>query len=283
MNIQEHYMYSLAFALFLFLSAAVIIWLIVLCVRMRKQVRATRGAIQLATQKVDKANQVKNVFIHAFDHAIRTPLNAVFGFSSILSREKMSNEEKKNYANILNDSAISVLCSITDILDMSRLESGLLPMAGRTQELPIILRGWLKDIERKHQDNCKIHYPDHLPEVRFATDLERFKELFYSIYTYTGADIKQLLPEEHNGRPYISLSTTYLESRGVVVLRFIGSPLAYDDTEQVYHDMMIRNHINELILKYFKGQYLVYPSSDITQGTIEIHYPVEMPKNSEND
>lgn len=283
MNIQEHYMYSLAFVLFLFLSAAVIAWLIVLCVRMRKRIRVGRAAIQLATQKVDKANQVKNVFIRAFDNTIRTPLNAVFGFSSILSREVMSSEEKKSYATILNDSAISVLCSITDILDMSRLESGLLPMVGDTQELPIILTRWLRDIERNHQDNCKIQYPKHLPDVRFATDLDRFKELFYSIYTYTGANVKQLLPEDQNGRPHISLTTTYLESRGVVVLRFIGSPLAYDDTEQVYHDMMIRNHINELILKYFKGQYLVYPSSDITQGTIEIHYPVEMPKNSEND
>lgn len=283
MNLQEHYMYSLAFGLFLLVSVAVVAWLILLCVRMRNSIRNTRGAIQMAGQRVDKANQVKNVFIHAFDHTIRTPLNAVFGFSSILSREEMSGEEKKNYATILNDSAISVLCSITDILDMSRLESGLMPMAGKTQELPKVLTKWLKDIERHYQDSCTIDYPSQLPNVRIDTDMERFKELFYSIYTYTGANVKQLLPVAQNGRPYISLTASYVENRGTVVLRFIGSPLAYDDTQQVYHDMMIRNHINELILKYFKGQYLVYPSTDITQGTIEIHYPLETPQKLEND
>ncbi|HXK75754.1 MAG TPA: histidine kinase dimerization/phospho-acceptor domain-containing protein [Bacteroidaceae bacterium] len=274
MNIQGHYMYSIGFFLLVLLSVVCVATLIVMCVRVHRQIRTTRDNIQEAIQKVEKANQAKSIFIRAFDHTIRTPLNAVFGFSSILSHEEISPKDKRSYAAILNDSAISVLSSITDILDMSRLESGLLPMAGGAQELSVLLTTWLKDIERVYKDKCSIRYPEHIPTVHIATDLARFKELFYSVYTYTGANVKQLLPESSHGRPYISLSVTYIESRGVVVLRFIGSPLAYDDTEQVYHDMMIRNHINELVLKYFKGDYLMYPSQDITQGMIEIHYPV---------
>ena len=58
-------------------------------------------------------------------HEIRTPLNAIVGFSSILS-EYIQDEEAKEYIHIIEENNQLLLQLINDILDLSRIEAGIL-------------------------------------------------------------------------------------------------------------------------------------------------------------
>lgn len=80
--------------------------------------------LRRAKERAEEANQLKSAFISNMSHEIRTPLNAIVGFSSLLINSDNFTEEQKEYASIIRINSDLLLQLISDILDVSRLESG---------------------------------------------------------------------------------------------------------------------------------------------------------------
>ena len=78
-----------------------------------------------AKEKAEESNRLKSAFLANMSHEIRTPLNAIVGFSSILS-EYIQDEEAKEYIHIIEENNQLLLQLINDILDLSRIEAGIL-------------------------------------------------------------------------------------------------------------------------------------------------------------
>ncbi len=79
--------------------------------------------LQSSKEIAENASKQKSQFLANMSHEIRTPLNAIIGFISIL-KEKESDEQKLNYLNIIKTSSNTLLQIISDILDVSKIESG---------------------------------------------------------------------------------------------------------------------------------------------------------------
>jgi signal transduction histidine kinase/DNA-binding response OmpR family regulator len=79
--------------------------------------------MQHLAKEAEKASLAKSTFLANMSHEIRTPLNSIIGFSEMLSKSKIPNEELE-YAKIVARSAKSLLSIINDILDISKVESG---------------------------------------------------------------------------------------------------------------------------------------------------------------
>jgi PAS domain S-box-containing protein len=74
-------------------------------------------------QQAEEANHMKSAFISNISHEIRTPLNGIVGFSNLLGRENISQEDKRKFLGFINENNDLLLKLIDDILEISRIET----------------------------------------------------------------------------------------------------------------------------------------------------------------
>jgi signal transduction histidine kinase/CheY-like chemotaxis protein/HPt (histidine-containing phosphotransfer) domain-containing protein len=80
-----------------------------------------------AKETAQKASEAKSMFLANMSHEIRTPLNAIIGMTELLQGVKLESEHKR-YVETLNRACDTLLNLINDILDLSRIESGLIDL-----------------------------------------------------------------------------------------------------------------------------------------------------------
>ena len=79
-------------------------------------------------EETEAASIAKSRFLANISHELRTPLNAILGFSDLLNSpliEAVSVEKKAEYTGLIHNSAEHLLCVLNDILDVSKIETGL--------------------------------------------------------------------------------------------------------------------------------------------------------------
>lgn len=116
-----YYLMTLAVAIFL---AMVLFAAFIYIATNRKYTRD----LQARNKQIEKANQFKTQFVQNMSHEVRTPLNAICGFSQILANPDMADiltqEEKEQYSDIINSSTDMLTSLVNDILDIGDIESG---------------------------------------------------------------------------------------------------------------------------------------------------------------
>ncbi len=91
-----------------------------------------------AKDEADKANQAKTRFLARMSHEIRTPINAVIGMNEMIIRES-EEENIRKYASDVKDSSNVLLNIINEILDASKIESGMMELAPARYKLDSFL------------------------------------------------------------------------------------------------------------------------------------------------
>lgn len=99
------------------------------------------AALQNANERLQGLDRLKSMFIASMSHELRTPLNSIIGFSSILKEEwlgPVNPEQKENLANIL-DSGKHLLSLINEVIDLSKVEAGMLESVKETFNLKAVV------------------------------------------------------------------------------------------------------------------------------------------------
>jgi PAS domain S-box-containing protein len=132
-----------------------------------EQERTLRAALRQA----EIANKMKAAFLAAMSHELKTPLNAVLGFSEIIRDEilgPVGNQGYRDYAADIHDSGARLLAVINDVLDVSRLEGGLLTIDARLESVLDVAESAVKrsrDLTRDHRA-IEISLPEGVPPLR---------------------------------------------------------------------------------------------------------------------
>ena len=101
----------------------------------QKQEDALRSALAAA----EHANKAKTVFLNSMSHDIRTPMNAILGFTALATTHLNNPELVKEYLQKISVSGQHLLSLINDVLDMSRIESGTIKLDNAPVHLPDVL------------------------------------------------------------------------------------------------------------------------------------------------
>lgn len=78
----------------------------------------------IAKEKAEESNRLKTAFLNNISHEIRTPLNGIVGFTNFLLDPETTDEERKEYAEIITQSSDRLTMIISDIIQMASLEAG---------------------------------------------------------------------------------------------------------------------------------------------------------------
>ncbi len=85
-------------------------------------IESSVDTIAVEKRKAQKANAAKSIFLANMSHEIRTPINGIIGFTELLKKSDLK-EEEKEYVNIIDKSTENLLEIINNILDLSKIES----------------------------------------------------------------------------------------------------------------------------------------------------------------
>jgi len=150
-------------------------------ITVRKQMEAE---LLVAKNKAEESDRLKSAFLANMSHEIRTPLNSIIGFSELLADSHFEIEEKDEFIGHIISNGNSLLSIISDIMDISKMESGMVRI--RTREVMAlnvmteIRKQFIGRFEEKGID-FRIEYPQELEPVMVLADPERLNQIFNNL------------------------------------------------------------------------------------------------------
>lgn len=100
-----------------------------------------KDILESALAQANRANKAKSVFLSNMSHDIRTPMNAIVGFTTLAIAHIDRSEQVKEYLEKIMASGNHLLSLINDVLDMSRIESGKIQLEEKVCSLPDVVHG----------------------------------------------------------------------------------------------------------------------------------------------
>lgn len=162
-----------------------------------KELREQQEQLSLALSVAQQANKAKTMFLNSMSHDIRTPMNAIIGFTALAQTHINNTEQVQDYLGKINTSSTHLLSLINDILDMSRIESGSVKLDEKPVHVPDLLhdlRTMIQGLINSRQQNLYIDTQDVQNEDIIADKL-RLNQILINIvgnaikFTPVGGDI----------------------------------------------------------------------------------------------
>ena len=184
-----------------------------------EQDRILRNALSSA----EHANRAKTAFLNNMSHDIRTPMNAIIGFTSLAAEHLDDREIIRDYLEKISTSGKHLLSLINDVLDMSRIESGSVKIEKTNVHLPDVLED-LKTIilESTHakQQKLLIKMQDVVHED-IITDKLRLTQVLLNIisnavkFTPVGGTIHILVEEKASQKAGYAVYSFCIKDNGI--------------------------------------------------------------------
>ena len=174
-------------------------WQIIL--RCEKEAVYAKQIEKVATE-AQHANQAKTRFLFSMSHDIRTPMNAIIGYTQLLENNLDNKKQALDYISKLKSSSTILLSLINYILEMTQIESGKLDLKKEIGDLDDLVKNINVVVEPLIKEK-KLHYSYHL-EIKhhhIICDKTKLREIVLNIlsnaikYTPEGGNVELLIQE----------------------------------------------------------------------------------------
>ncbi|MFC2090035.1 response regulator [Bacteroidota bacterium] len=102
--------------------------------------KETEEALIEAKEKAEKSDKLKSAFLANMSHEIRTPMNGIIGFANLLREGGLSEKKQEEYIDIIEKSGIRMLDTINDLINISKIEAGLIDVRLDNENLNLLVK-----------------------------------------------------------------------------------------------------------------------------------------------
>lgn len=180
--------------------------------------------LETALKKAEDASLAKTRFLHNMSHDIRTPMNAILGYTQLMEDELKGKElpETLDHLKKLQQSGNLLLSILNNVLDMARIESGKMEIDesyGQLKELQQTLLEIFDDEAKKK--NIAFYYTMNVEHEHVLTDITKVKEIFANIlsnaikYTPSGGSVTVNVDELPCDEPGYMIARTRVSDTGI--------------------------------------------------------------------
>ena len=192
--------------------------------------KASEDRLRMALRESEISSKAKSDFLASMSHELRTPLNAILGFSQIMAAESLGpheNPKYREYAEDIKGSSEHLLDIINDVLDVSKIEAGEMPVHPETIDLDAVLEECARPFQvmnGNRQDRVRVEVCADAP--RLVTDRRYLRQILTNLlsnadkYTPPDGTIRVAADSDGDGWIRVSVADT-------------GSGIAPEDLDKV--------------------------------------------------
>ncbi|HNW53206.1 MAG TPA: ATP-binding protein, partial [Bacteroidales bacterium] len=143
---------------------------------------------EAAALEAETANKNKTAFLANISHEIRSPLNGIIGFSELLADKNLTDSERERYLNIIQNNGNALISLLSDLIDISKLESGNLEISKRKFK-PVKL---LEDLKHQFEssagekaDTVNVVFTANtsIKDIEIESDPNRLRQVLVNLIT----------------------------------------------------------------------------------------------------
>jgi signal transduction histidine kinase len=217
--------------------------------------------IEDARNNAEKANKLKSTFLANISHELRTPMNAINGFSELIKQYVANPDVSNQYHSIVRENSLKLLKIIENIVDMSKIQVNLLKLSPRTFTLEELCSTLRNNTESMIPQDRLMHFikpPGEAPVLN--TDYDRLLQV---------CEILVLNSISNPGKGTLVLSCHTIEGKFAIDIHWEKSVKDTElqmaaDTDKLYLDDSIGWDIANGVVKLLKGTISAHRLSDNT-------------------
>ena len=228
---------------FLILTGVVFIILIVFIIHtycIRKHLHKSEREMRRMAEETEQANVAKELFLSTISTAISRPLNEVVDGSMALATDNVIDvEDRKRISGSIDKTSTKLMELINNILDLSRLEAGMMKYREEDVDLLMVIRSWIDTLPDNIRERLTVSLPQHISFPVYM-DVVRLQEIFNNAVLTSPGELSLIIEPIKDGS-YMQICIT-------------GSILS---SGQQLQEISIANEVNRLLAEHFGGCYEV--------------------------
>ena len=224
-----------------------------------------------AEASAKEANLAKTQFLHNVSHDIRTPMNAILGYSELMKNELKDNDLSKvvEHLNKLQKAGNILLSIINNVLDMARIESGHMELDENYANIEDIRQRLFEMFEDEaKKKNIHVRYTFNVEHKHVMADVTKVEEIFVNILS------NALKYTPSNGSVEVNVDELLCDEPGYMIVRTsitdTGIGMSQEYLDKIFESFSRERMTSSKISGTGLGMAIVKKYVDLLGGTIDV-------------
>lgn len=245
--------------------------IIIVILLLLQKARRAEASAKVALKSAEDASLAKTQFLHNVSHDIRTPMNAILGYSELMKNELKDNDMPRvfEHLNKLQKAGNILLSIINNVLDMARIESGHMELDENYANIEDIRQRLIEMFEDEaKKKNIHVRYTFNVEHKHVMADVTKVEEIFVNILS------NALKYTPSNGSVEVNVDELPCDEPGYVIVRTsitdTGIGMSQEYLDKIFESFSRERMTSSKISGTGLGMAIVKKYVDLLGGTIDV-------------